>query len=437
MRRALSRQAGAPVLLFLLLATPAAAQDTLHLPALHEAAVRRDPRLRQLALQESATDLTLRNLASERLPRLTAGLEGIYQTEVPRIPVRIPGAEVPEPPKDRYAATVDVEQLLYDGGALARRGDVARAQLAVASAEVAAALYPLRVEVDEAFFGAVLLQEREAEIAILIDDLEARLALVRVQVEAGTALPGDTAAVLAELLGAAQSRDEIAADRRAALAVLAELTGREIADTDVLALPDLAAQVARARDAATPAALRARPEYARFDAQRERLDREAALVAARARPRIVAFGQAGFGRPGLEQFTDELHGYSLAGIRVGWTPWDWGTRGREREILQVERRIVATEEAAFTERLRRQVQDDLQSMDRLEATLETDERIIALREQIERQAWVQLDERAITTAAYLDVRTDLQEARVIRRRHLVELARARAHYLTTLGIELR
>jgi hypothetical protein len=83
------------------------------------------------------------------------------------------------------------------------------------------------------------------------------------------------------------------------------------------------------------------------------------------------------------------------------------------------------------------VQDELADMERLERALETDERIIALREQVERQARAQFEERAITAAAYVDARTDLQAARLLRQRHRVELARTRASYLTTLGIELR
>jgi len=55
---------------------------------------------------------------------------------------------------------------------------------------------------------------------------------------------------------------------------------------------------------------------------------------------------------------------------------------------------------------------------------------------VERQARAQLDERAITASAYVDVRSKLEEARIARQRHAVELARARARYLTTLGIEL-
>ncbi|HEV7589980.1 MAG TPA: hypothetical protein VGO40_17825, partial [Longimicrobium sp.] len=99
--------------------------------------------------------------------------------------------------------------------------------------------------------------------------------------------------------------------------------------------------------------------------------------------------------------------------------------------------MVETEEAALAARLERQVEGDLRAIARLRETLSTDERIVALREQVERQARAQLGERAITAVAYVDVRTDLQDARLLRQRHRVELARARAGYLTTLGIELR
>lgn len=424
-------------------APQSAGRDTLRLAELQEEAVRHDARAQQLGLQEEATGLRLRNIAAERLPQLTLRGEAFYQSEVAEIPVRIEGTELPRPPKDRYSAALDAEQLLYDGGLLSRRQAAERARLDVERTSLAAELFPLRAEVNAAFFRALLLQEREAENAVLLEDLEARLALLRSQVEAGTGLPGDTAAVLAEVLRAEQRADEIAADRRAALAVLGELTGRPTSDADVLALPELSGAVARTtvggdvpvqeRDA--PGVLGARPEYARFAAERARLESEKAVVEASARPRVVAFGQAGYGRPGLSQFTSEFHEYWLAGVRLSWTPWRWGTTGREREVLDLQQRIVDTEEAAFTDRLRREVQDELRTMEHLQTALASDERIIALREQVEGQAQAQLEERAITAADYVDIRSDLQDARVAFQRHRVELAQAQAQYLTTLGIE--
>lgn len=405
----------------------APAQDTLRLGALQAAAVERDPRARQAALQAEATELRLRTLRTERLPQLSLRAEAAHQSEVPAIPITLPDVEVPVPPRDRIEASLDVQLSLYDGGVRQGRTRVEEAQLEAARAELAAQLYPLRMEVNEAFFAAFLLQERVREIGTLLDDLGARLEVVRAQVRAGAALPGDTAALRAELLGAAQQRDELAADRRAALRVLGRLAGRAVGEGDLLVLPELP-------DPGSDGIARTHPQYAVFAARRERLARETALVRARTLPQVSAFGQLSYGRPGFAQFRDDLHDYWMGGVRVRWTPWDWGAAERERGVLAVQRQLVDTEEAAFTDRLEREVQDEVEAAERLRAALETDERIVVLREQVERQARAQLEERAITPAVYVDARTDLQEARIARDRHRVELARARARYLTTLGI---
>jgi outer membrane protein TolC len=404
-------------------------QDTLRLGALQDAAVERDPRARQALMQARATELRLRNLDAERLPQLGLRGEASRQSEVTLLPVEMPGVDVPVPPKSRFEAALEAQVTLWDGGVLAGRRDVERARLQAAHAQLAAQLHPLRMEVTEAFFAAFLLQERMAEVGTLLDDLEARLAMVRAQVRAGAALPGDTAALRAELLGVAQQRDELAADRRAALVVLARLAGRDVGEGDVLALPELGGR--------TWVDVPSHPQYAVFAAERARLEREAGLVRARTRPEVSAFGQLAYGRPGLDPFREDLHEYWMGGVRVRWQPWDWGAAGRDREVLRVQRQIVDTEEAAFTDRLGREVQDELAAIPRLRDALAADDRIVALREQVERQARVQLEERAITPAAYVDARTDLQEARVTRQRHRVELARAQARYLTTLGVEIQ
>lgn len=423
---------------------PPVAQDTLRLPELQRAAVSHDPRLRRLALEEAATDLQLRNIAVERLPGFSVTGQATHQSEVAAIPLALPGVDVAAPPSDRYEVALQSDWLLLDGGALSARREAERARLATARAELAAELHPLRMEVTDAFFGALVLQERVRETSALMEDLEASLSEVRDHVRAGSALPGDTAAVRAELLRSEQRRSELAADRRASLRVLAELTGRGIPGGATLALPELAEAVARTRataGAATlsppePGGIRVHPQFATFDARREGLEREAEVIRARSRPQVSAFGQYAYGRPGLRQFTDDVHAYWLAGLRARWVPWDRGAGGREVEVVRIRQQILDAEEAAFARRLTRQVQRPLEAMDRLRDALGLDEQIIALREQIERQARVQLEERAITAAAYVDARTDLQEARIARLRHRAELARARAEYLTILGVEL-
>jgi outer membrane protein TolC len=263
---------------------PPATPDTLRLDALQLDAVRRDPRGEQLELLAARTALRLRTLDAERLPTLGLNSQGQYQSDVLTFPFQLSGGVTPPvPPKDSYDANLAARQRLYDP-TRGRRREVERAQLAESRALVRTALFPLRQSVNDAFFAALLLQAQRAELATGIADLDAQLRLAAERVRAGTALPSETAILEAELLRRRQSLAELTANRSAALTVLGELTGRVVAESDVLALPDLEAEVARAR--ATLPELRARPEYERFARSREALGRQEEAVAAQDRPRL-------------------------------------------------------------------------------------------------------------------------------------------------------
>jgi outer membrane protein TolC len=410
---------------------PAGPQDTLRLAALQQSAVERDPRTRQFAIQSSATELRLRNAAAERLPKLTLRGDVARQSEVATFPIAAPGgARPPSPPKDRYQTILDVGQLVYDGGVIERRQRLERARLAETEAVLRTELFALRNEVNEAFFGALLLQERIGQLAQLVLDLEARHAFVSGRVEGGAALRSQAAELEVELLRARQQREDAAAEQRTALSVLASLTGRAITNVDVLTLPALPAVDA------IDAQLRARPEYERFTRTRDRLQREAEVRTAQRRPRVSATGQVGYGRPGYDLFTRDLHGFWLAGVRVDWDVWDWRISQREREVIALQQEIVHTEEAAFSERIHRSTREEVEDMRRLQAAIPTDERIVELRTGIEREARHRLEEGVMTAADYVDARTDVFEARVALTARRIELARSRARYLTTLGLPL-
>ncbi len=420
-------------------------QDTLRLADLQRAAVTLDPRTAQAELEAHASDLRIGNHKAGRLPQFQLLADAGYQSEVVVIPVNVPGVEVARPPKDRYQASLRADWLLWDGGISGARSDAERARLAASLASLDAELFGLRMEVNDVFFGALLLQEALGESDLLIEDLSARLAELRQRVLQGSALAGDTAVVRAELLRAGQQRDAISSERRAALEVLGRLTGRVISDRDAMVLPDLAPEMGSLPDqiadgtlrGEVPEAVRIHPQYRLFDARRAQLEREAAVVRAARIPQLAAFGELSYGSPGFEQFTRSFHDYWQVGVQLKWQPWNWNKRSREIEGLDTERDILTTEEAAFTERLLRALQTPLRTIEQVRSALVTDDQIIALREQAETQARAQFAERAISATAYTDARTDVQEARVGRLRHQAELARAQAEYLITLGVELQ
>jgi outer membrane protein TolC len=407
-----------------------APRDTLRLDELQRAAAARDPRHRQIALQRTASALRRQDIAAERLPAFTGEGMAQYQSDVTTIPIRLPNVSTPVPPHDTYDAHLLAQERLYDPS-IEPRVEVERATLVESEARIRTALYTLRAEVNDAFFTAALARARAGEISAAIGDLEAQLTIAESRRRAGTALPSESATLEAELLRRRQDEADLVANRKASLAVLSALTGLTLHDDDTLALPELATVVSRVRDSVP----RARPEYAQFESTRDRLAAQERAIAAQTLPRLSAFGRVGYGKPGLNFFNNRFDSYWLAGVQVQWTPWTWGTTARDREALALQRQMVTSDEDAFTEATRRTVERQLADIDRLEASLRTDDTIIALRARIERETRRRFEEAVVTSAEYVDRRNDLLGARLTRDTHEVELAQARARFLTTIGLE--
>jgi outer membrane protein TolC len=300
---------------------------------------------------------------------------------------------------------------------------------------VRATLFALRQQVNDAFFAAAALQARAGALAATIEDLNARLRDLTARVEEGTALGADAAAIEATLLQRLQDADDLQASRRAALDRLATFTGQPIANTDTLVLPDVAAAVVQARQ--SQSTLRARPEYEQFARTRDRIVRQQELTAAQERPRLSTYGRVGYGKPGLNFAQSEFETYAFGGLRLQWNAWTWGSGAREREALAIQQQIVAADEAAFARSLTTAIEGDESAIDRLRRTLAADERIVMLREQVDRATQLRLQEGVVTASEYLGRNAELLQARFARAGHEVELAQASARLLTTLGLEVR
>ena len=410
-------------------------RDPLQLGALQREAVAADARTREIDLLSQQTDLRLRGIDVERLPSISALGQSQYASDAATAPFTLPsGQPAFAAPRFTYDASLRVDQRLYDAAIQPRR-ELARADLAESQARVRTALFTLRQEVNDAFFTAALLQEQLGALTATLDDLEGRLSEMTTRVGAGAALPAEAAAIEVTLLQQRQQADALRSSRGAALARLSVITGRAIAPDAVTALPETADRLSQARE--TLFGGRARPEYEQFDRARDRVARQQAVAKAADRPQLSAFGRGGFGRPGLNFASDRPEAYALAGVQLQWKAWTWGTADRERDILALQQTIASAEEAAFTSTLRRATQTNLAAIAHLEAALPTDDRIVALREGIDRTARVRLDEGVITASEYLDRHAEWLTAQFERARHRVELAQARARVLTTLGLEVQ
>jgi outer membrane protein TolC len=433
-------------LTLLLSAAPATAQPTLEedivateplilrltLDEAVRAAAENFPRRQEQAARRELAEQKLENLDKRFRPQLEVQGQAAYHSEVPSLPAGL----APSPPKDQYTLELDADQRLWDGGRTSQEQAVERAARDVDLEAVDVAFQDRREQIEEAYF-AVLLRDAEVELLnTLVGDLQAQLDIAAARIDAGVALEGDRAVLIAELESQRQRIVEASAERRAALDVLATLMDRPLPDPVRLAapqpeLPENLLEVARAAELGEGVG---RAEIDQARAMQRLFQEQLALAGLAKKPTVSAFARAGVGRPPDQDFFEQdPTPFFVLGLRMRWQPLDWGVSEREQEMRRLEQEISASRLATFLQGLSAQLRQAARHIEALRELLESDERIIEQRQITSRQTAAQLRGGVITSTQYLLERNAEHRARLNQEQHRLRLARAGVDFLTTLG----
>ena len=131
-----------------------------------KAAERNYPLIKQYGLIEKATDFTVGNIQKGWLPQITASAQATYQSDVMSWPDQMQGMlsqmgiDIVGLRKDQYKVGIDINQVVFDGGAIKSLQDVVRQQGNVQASQNAVNIYNVRMRVNEMYFALLLLEEQ-------------------------------------------------------------------------------------------------------------------------------------------------------------------------------------------------------------------------------------------------------------------------------------
>ena len=91
---------------------------SLTLPEAHAQAAENYPKVRQRDLITQSTAYSIDKANGGYFPQININGQATYQSAVTEIPLRVPGMDVPTLNKDQYKLSGEVNQHLYDGGAI-------------------------------------------------------------------------------------------------------------------------------------------------------------------------------------------------------------------------------------------------------------------------------------------------------------------------------
>jgi outer membrane protein TolC len=144
-----------------------------------------------------------------------------------------------------------------------------------------------------------------------------------------------------------------------------------------------------------------RPEYSLFQNQKEKLDAGIQLVASADLPRLYAFSQFAYGRPGYNIVSRDFHTFYTVGAAAKWNILGWGENRRQIRILELQKEMIDVKKDLFDDRLNIQLEKERYDIVKYDSLINQDIEIVRLRKAITVSAMSRLNNGVITATDFL------------------------------------
>ena len=310
-----------------------------------QAAEKNYPIIKQYGLIAQTTELTVKNIQKGWLPQITASAQATYQSDVVSWPENMQrmyqqmGLNMKGLTKDQYKIGVDLQQIIYDGGAIGSQCSIARQEGKVQEAQTEANLYQVRKRVNEMYFSLLLLDEQirlNDDVKALLLSSEKKLAAM---VKGGTAATSDFDNVKAERLSVAQQNESLKSQRQMLQRMLSVFCGIEISNPEKPAAVETSASASN------------RPEIRLFDNQLKLTEVQEKALDTKLRPTLGLYAQGYYGYPGLNMFEDMINRKwslnGIVGIKLSWNVGALYTHKNDKAKLKARRELIENAREVF------------------------------------------------------------------------------------------
>ena len=405
-------------------------QQTVTLWQCYDSAAIANPLSGERELYRQMTILRDQNLASAWMPTLDLGGSFAWQSDVVDMSellssIPVPPGSLPSIPHEQYRATLDVSQVIWDGGVTRSARAVEQVVSELNMQQNEADIYRLREQVNNYFFPLLLARSQIEVTGLLVAELDARISEASSGVENGVVPPVTLDVLRAEKIRAEQMVSELNRRLEALVTALEQVTGIEGLEAAELLLPEPVINGDEAID---------NPELRLFDVRQRQLEMSKGLLKSQRMPKAFGFAQAGYGSPPGNNFLSENPDfyYSL-GAGIKWNIFDWNKNSNERKSLALQQQLLGIKKSAAEESLQRLLTVRLSEIKALREAAGRDEELIELRKKISGVAASQLSNGTITASQYLAELNSEKQAVIAAEARMISIARAEIDYIYITG----
>ncbi len=358
-----------------------------------EAAQKSATSTKQKEIEQELARLNAQIIQTGWLPQIAFTGQTTYQSDVTGLGIDIPNLRMTPINKDQYKTFVDVNQLIYDGGASKIRNMLQEISSNNAQTRIQIANRNLLLETQKMFFSALLAQENHLIWETAKEEIIARKTALESGLRFGARTKNQLDILDVELLKIEQQITDISAAKNIAVDMLNLLTGLNLNKQTKFQIP---------QDIQSISPLS-------FDTfEMKVLQNQQSIVAAnqelnqsKLRPKAIVFGQGGYGNPALNMLKNEFQSYYLLGIRLNWDISSFYTKNINQKSEQLQKELINQQKIDLERQISMQHTKMSEEVKRFETLIQQDRGMITLRERISKTAASELDMGTITATQFV------------------------------------
>ncbi|MBI9067694.1 MAG: TolC family protein [Salinivirgaceae bacterium] len=399
--------------------------QTITLKACHDSAEVNFPLVNQKEKLVKINALKLQNIGINYLPSLNLNAKATYQSDVTELPdLPFSGLSMPSPPNDQYAATIDITQLIYDGGAIKAAKNITELSSQVELQKIEVDIYKVKEQINLLYLTTLLIQENKKILNLTKETVSAQKTALESAVNNGVINVSELDNLDAELLKLDQQIIEVSSQKKQLIDAVSELSGITINEDSNFEIPTIKTQAASSFY---------RPEHILFENQAKVLDASMLATQKKRMPTMAAFGSFGYGNPGMNMFNQEWDSYYMVGAQLKWNIWDWKKTNREMQQLGLQKEIISDNVDAFNQNLSISENEAQLREQKLNKLLEKDNEIVLIRKKISNRTALQMKNGTKTSADFIQDLNAEKQASINLKSREIQIIQAQIDQLSITG----
>lgn len=398
------------IVFFLLFAGLFSAQETLTLEQCYQWSRENYPLIKKQELIKKTEHYTTENALKGWLPQVNITAQATYQNDVTQFPVKLPNMNVEPLSKDQYKVFADVSQTIYDGGNIRNQKKLAKIQSEVQTIQTEVELDKLKERINQLYFGILQTNKQWTQLQFTKLDIKEGIKKAEAQLKNGVIFRSNLDVLKAELVKIEQKEIELQAIKQNFVQMLSYFIKKNIDENTQLETPEKILLTKNNN----------RSELKLFDAQKQLLETQRKIINTKNTPKLGAFFQGGYGKPGFNMLKNEFDLFYIGGIRLNIPISGFYTQKNDLALLENQSQDIEIQRENFLFNqnfIEIQQRNDLEKIQNL---IDKDNELIELRKNIKTASLAQLENGVINTNDYLREVTAEEQAILTKITHEIQ-----------------